>query len=440
MNNSPSKTSALRGPKFFGPSKRLLGSNYNRFSASYRFATFVIASFAVLWLSYGFRGLFAFSVGQGGAVAAVTVVIYAVMGLHLLRQGVKEFDWSFLVPLVPIALAAASVGWSSDPQGTAFAIVSLLGCFVAGVSLVSIFGLDLPRMISFAFSFYLFLTIPLYFYGLDLTVYTARDTAFQAFSGHKNQVGAIAGILSIFAYSSLRIREGTSYLQLGMLLLGLITLMLSRASTSLVAVVGAIAFFEVLLYSFRSSHPQILMIIASVVIGGLGLVLILSSFDGFLSLLGEDRTLSSRTRIWAIAIHVFQQNPVMGVGHDALWDERGTAAYLTHHLFTDAVFKQAHNGYIQLAAELGIIGLIVTGVVYARIFLQMFRAATIDLRMLPFMAFFGFLIFHNLGETNLLVGNYVMFALICSCAAAASQVRKDHRLWLSRRRHQISDE
>ena len=401
---------------------------FRRFSPSFRLATFGITAFSLLWLAYGFRGLFAATVGQGGAVAAVTVLVYVLMGMHLLRTGMREFDHSYLLPLAPVLLAALSVGWSLDPQSTATAIVSLLGCFIVGVALVSIFAFDLPRVISIAFAGYLLITIPLYFYGLDLTVYAGRNTAFQGLSSHKNQIGAIAGILTVFAYASLRTRSGPLYIQMAFLGLGIFTILLSRASTSLVAVVGAIALFEVLLYSFRSSYPQVLLSLASLVIGGLGLLVILSSFEGFLSLLGEDRTLSSRTRIWAIALHVFEQHPYLGVGHDALWDERGTAAYLTHHLFTDAVFKQAHNGYIQLAAELGIVGLLVTGIVYARIFFLMLRSSLFDRRVLPFMAFFGFVIFHNLGETNLFIGNYLVFVLICSCAAIAAKVSRGQRL------------
>ncbi len=66
---------------------------------------------------------------------------------------------------------------------------------------------------------------------------------------------------------------------------------------------------------------------------------------------------SGRTHFWPIAIRIFLENPVIGVGFDAFG-----VAYTRHDTWTGLFrVEQAHNEYLQILAEGGILGFLCLG-------------------------------------------------------------------------------
>ncbi len=68
---------------------------------------------------------------------------------------------------------------------------------------------------------------------------------------------------------------------------------------------------------------------------------------------GTDTSVQERFQMWQQAMDVFENNPLMGIGYN-------TTPYFG---FTDSITKQhrnnLHNGYVEVLAELGIIGLLI---------------------------------------------------------------------------------
>jgi O-antigen ligase len=59
--------------------------------------------------------------------------------------------------------------------------------------------------------------------------------------------------------------------------------------------------------------------------------------------------LNGRQGLWTRAIELFKSNPIFGAGY---------GSYAAYASVTDAITTSAHNYYLQVAAELGVIGLI----------------------------------------------------------------------------------
>jgi O-antigen ligase len=71
-------------------------------------------------------------------------------------------------------------------------------------------------------------------------------------------------------------------------------------------------------------------------------------FGGLTSAVGRDSTFTGRTDIWAKLVPVFEQGPLLGCGFGGFWTPETRAIH---------IIGQAHNGYLQILIELGLIGL-----------------------------------------------------------------------------------
>jgi len=70
------------------------------------------------------------------------------------------------------------------------------------------------------------------------------------------------------------------------------------------------------------------------------------------SILGRDETLTGRTQIWDLALDIASANPLLGFGYGSFWG-------LETEISSTFGVKQAHNGYIGVYVEVGIVGILV---------------------------------------------------------------------------------
>lgn len=122
--------------------------------------------------------------------------------------------------------------------------------------------------------------------------------------------------------------------------------------------------------------------------------------------LGKDPTLSARTDIWAGSIEKIMQRPLLGYGRAAFWVPDSTDVYeigaRTVRGFEPA---HAHNGYIDVALELGLIGfaLFMFGFIISfGMALRRAYRATEPEDIWPF-AFFALITLYNLTESLLML-------------------------------------
>ena len=76
------------------------------------------------------------------------------------------------------------------------------------------------------------------------------------------------------------------------------------------------------------------------------------------NLLTGDATLTGRTTIWRYVLWRWEESPYLGQGYGALWQVGPQVeAYLRHAEVTGWLMNEAHNGYLDVLAQTGIIGL-----------------------------------------------------------------------------------
>ena len=82
----------------------------------------------------------------------------------------------------------------------------------------------------------------------------------------------------------------------------------------------------------------------------------LSNWDSTLVSLGKDPTLSGRTDIWDAVIDAISLRPWLGYGFAAFWQDEGGGGLVSRAIKFRVV--QAHNGFLNMGAELGFLGLL----------------------------------------------------------------------------------
>lgn len=99
--------------------------------------------------------------------------------------------------------------------------------------------------------------------------------------------------------------------------------------------------------------------------------------EAFGSIFGKDATFSGRTVIWAETLRNIVARPWLGYGFNSYWLEKGGPADLSRQILGWDV-PNAHNGYLEIVNELGLVGLaifLLMVVGYAR---QLRRLASIS--------------------------------------------------------------
>lgn len=204
--------------------------------------------------------------------------------------------------------------------------------------------------------------------------------------------------------------------------LSLILVVLS-ASTIAVAIGGVLLLF-IFTYRFlgrliaRISRPIPWIISGAIVIVWVG-TWVTDNFEVILETLGKSPNLTGRTFLWAGALSAIVQRPVLGAGYNAFWAGDGGG-------FIRAAVKwqapHAHNGYLDLSLDLGIIGLglFVLGLVvnfrFARKYSQLARPAN----LWP-LVFVNFMFLYNFTESSILTRNSLLWIIYVSISIAVTR-------------------
>jgi O-antigen ligase len=98
-------------------------------------------------------------------------------------------------------------------------------------------------------------------------------------------------------------------------------------------------------------------------------------------MLGRNPTLTGRTDIWK-AVLSFHTNPIIGTGYDSFW--LGGRIEKVWQIIGYKGISQAHNGYLQVYLELGIIGV----ALWAWLAAYGYRNAVLSLRVNPLLGRF----------------------------------------------------
>lgn len=205
-----------------------------------------------------------------------------------------------------------------------------------------------------------------------------------------------------------------------------ILLFLSGSKTALLIFISLmilLPLYRALRWRTTITIPLVIMLI---VIGGSIGAAIVGNWESLLLSLGRDPSLSGRTVLWEVALEKIAERPLLGYGFQGFWQPEGEA---------NAVWKvvqykppHAHNGYINTALDLGLIGLIFFIVSIGNVYIRAIGWLRIDKTtagLLPII-YVTFFFMYNHTENTIIEHNSIYWVMFIAMALSMKQVRVSH--------------
>jgi exopolysaccharide production protein ExoQ len=280
---------------------------------------------------------------------------------------------------VILLLGMASTIWSLDPHSTLYYGGQTIITALAGMVLASspkpfetLLGVALTLICH---------TLISHVFG-EYVLWENGETVFVGIAGVKNYYGGIGGltVLASMGLAYVAINRNARVIALIAMvgvLAGALGLVRSRAtgfSLSTAACGMVIIYFNV----YRVLTPRVrfglmLYVAYALVCSAVGLLLVKDDLMRMvLHAVHKDVTLTGRTEIWEIAKAAISKRFWLGYGQDGFWNERNPYAqeiWRLHGLAPTRTFP-LHNTYLEIRANIGVIGISTYLVVFGSLILR----------------------------------------------------------------------
>jgi exopolysaccharide production protein ExoQ len=287
--------------------------------------------------------------------------------------------WRLLGTLNPflllfVALALASVVWSIAPEVTLrrdIRLITILAVCIA-FALAGWHARRFQNVLRPALTMVLLGSIVFGIAAPGLAIHQDLAPelagAWRGLANHKNTFGAIACATLILWLQGWLTGEARTWKALCGCALAAVCLALSSSSTAVISAVVGGAFLVFLLWSPRSVRPYLKFIIVFamlvLVVYALAILRLIPGLSILLAPLtlttGFDMTFTGRSEIWAIIVERINLNPLLGVGYGAYWIGPVPESPSYEFVWRMGSFYpgSAHNGYLDIAHDLGGTGLV----------------------------------------------------------------------------------
>ncbi|MEB3294136.1 MAG: O-antigen ligase [Synechococcales bacterium] len=280
----------------------------------------------------------------------------------------------------------ASILWSDFPMFTFWAIVPFLRVTIFGIYFAVRFNMReqmqlLTWMLGIAaiLSIVWAIVIPKYgVVGMGFIANSQDEVHTGTWRGiyiHKTFLGTIMSlgmssfILSWFSYPKRRLINGV-----GLFLCTLVLLCSTTKGAIAVLVLSGclIPLCRPFVEHYKLRMPFFILIFLSIFCLGF---LTFNYAEQALSMLGRDITISGRTNYWPPMLNKLWERPWFGYGYDTFWvgGWHGEPAGIWRFLADGDEPPHAHNGYLNLWFDIGLVGLVTFGLSYV---VNWFRAIT----------------------------------------------------------------
>ncbi len=312
-------------------------------------------------------------------------ILLVLMGASIAIVARRRVRWSSLLarnaaPLLLFALMAASILWSSVPWVSTKRFIKAIG--LLGVLAVLLTDADPYQSLKFLLRRFCWFVLPLSLlyvylapglgvgYGYDGTPMNVGICFSKNNFGQAAAIGLIFGMLGA---SDREPRDGRAW-SLALAGLSLVALYVSHSATSLLVAaygVGVLMLLSLAAYASIGYTGAIVTLLVVLAVSGAKLteelVVRKPLVPMAIAAMGRDATLTGRTDLWRDVAAVAARRPVTGHGFGSFWvGDVGVGADIWHRYLWRP--NQAHCGYLDVYAELGMLGLgvlalaVVTGV------------------------------------------------------------------------------
>jgi len=349
-------------------------------------------------------------------IVAVTIAAISAVILIVSRQrwSIGGLPYPFVVFM---SLATVSLVWSQYPAASALGLLTTWLTVLGALALAITFswaellnGLARVLRILIAVSLLFELVIATIVRGPILPwttqpevavpgydtvpkmLYWSRNELFETFDngriqgivGNANHLGFLA-LLALIAFSvQWAMGELSKRWSITWIVIAAATLFFTRSATVTVALVAVGLTWVALLIirSRRTTFARRASVVSFVTIAAAGVGLSLAFRDTIFSVLGKSSDLTGRADIWQIVIGLAEQRPVFGWGWISFWMP-WAEPFKGLVIRNGVVQVQAHNTWLDVWLQLGIIGVLVFGALVVTTLLRAWLAAVDRPRTTP---------------------------------------------------------
>ena len=249
--------------------------------------------------------------------------------------------------------------------------------------------------------------------------------AWKGVYGHKNSLGSMM-VLSSLTFFLLPKESSILYKWCGFIF-SLILMILSTSKTSLVL---SILLLLIIMF-YKNFHWKgkisVIFIDIGILILGCVAVLVFTYWVELITGLGKDPTLTGRTPLWGAVLARLMERPLLGYGRGAFWAPKSQYAIEAGQAIgTGWVPPHGHNGFVDLALDVGLIGFSLFLMSYFTSFARALKRsyATKNLEELWPLGYLTFLAMNNVTESCLLYQANLYWVLFITVCLTTNQKRK----------------
>jgi exopolysaccharide production protein ExoQ len=282
------------------------------------------------------------------------------LGLFVLRYGAFLTGlWVALPLLLWPLLAGLSFVWSDAPGQTLRSAVQLAMTVLISIYLGARFSLfDLARALFLVLAVTALLSLAAI--AAQFAFAYDNNGVARGIFPHKNVLGGRMVLLLICCL----LLFGIGWHRFAMIVMAGIALVLtalSESGTAIVMAFGLCALAPALLSRHAAAPLRLMAYIGGLMLAAMAawavLALDLDPMGIALDALGKERTLTGRSVLWDFASAQVEARPWLGNGFDAFWNggDGSQGRYVQYVLRQDV--KNFHNSYLDIAVQLGFVGL-----------------------------------------------------------------------------------
>ena len=256
-----------------------------------------------------------------------------------------------------------------------------------------------------------------------------EGAAWHGAFGTKNEFGRVVtiGVAAFLALPKQR-RWAKAVAFAGGVLLGL----LARSAGATGYLVGiALLFLWLPVLKWKPKQRKVAMVASAVTLCLMAIAVSLNWSKATLSV-GREPHLSGRTLLWRMSLASIQERPMLGYGYAAFWTRESRPARLIREESGWDTAPHSHNGYIEIALGLGVVGL----VAYAASLTSIARRGYVfwmsgeeSYRKWP-LAYLVLVSLYQLTESSIVSGDYLLWILYGCLAFSLPQLQRQRRMVL----------
>lgn len=254
-------------------------------------------------------------------------------------------------------LAFVSISWSPDPvdalrRSVLFGLTLLFSLYLAEYydpqeqMLLILF----TGVIAVIASYLAVFLLPGFGYGYE--------GEWKGIFGHKNDLGMYV-IFLVSPVFFLRLKQSlVGIVAAGIVGLAAVLVFMSQSRTAwLLAFVFACYVCAYKLIARFRRRDAVLLSAAVMSIAGVMMTFAVTQYDSLLRLMGKTADLSGRFQIWKAVAFAISKHPFLGYGYGGFWDQ-SQGESMNVMLAVGFPLNHAHNGYLNLWLQLGLVGLL----------------------------------------------------------------------------------